>query len=60
MKQTPSYTSEFFLSQSNNSLILWDMTGSSEYSFQFADILLLIWFVYSVSSGMIIITSNRV
>jgi len=36
------------------------MTGSSECLFQFADTDLLICIVYSVSSGMIIITSNRV
>jgi hypothetical protein len=60
MKQTPSYTSEFFLSWSKNSLILQDMTGSLECLFQFADTDLLICTVYSVSSGMIIIASNKV
>jgi len=60
MKQTPSYTSEFFLSQSKNSHILQDMTGSSECSLQFSHTDLVICIVYSVSNSMIIITSYRV
>jgi len=60
MKLTLSYTSEFFLSQSKNSPILWDMTDSSESLLQFADTDLVICTVYSVSNGMISITSYKV
>jgi hypothetical protein len=51
MRQTPSYTSEYFLIQSKNSPILQDLTGSSECLFQFADTDLVICIVYSVSNG---------
>jgi len=60
MKQTPSCTSELFLSRSKNSPILRDMTGSLGCSLQFADTDLMICIVYSVSNSTIIITINRV
>jgi hypothetical protein len=57
-KQTPSHTSEFFLSHQKIPHVLQDMTGSSECSLQFADTDLLICTVYSVSNVMIIITTT--